>query len=184
MSLNYLIRPFLMVLLCVAALPINAQESPAELGVAAIGLVVSDLAESEYFYTQVLGMKKTGEFSLDSEWSKEAGVANEKPFSVKVFKLVDGPSATTLKLVQFGETKRAPLEGSIDEVSGVKYITLNYLNLEDVISRIRSEGIEIVGHVQRDNYQLLFVRDPDGVFIELIGPPDADDSDGGDRESA
>lgn len=151
---------------------ITGQNSNADLGVAAIGLVVSDIDKSTAFYTDIVGMVPAGSFSLSEEWSKDAGAANNKPFSVKMFKMVDKNSATVLKLAYFESTKKAPLKTGVDQISGVNYLTFYYNNLDDVVTRIKAAGIEIVGWVKEINYQLVFIRDPDGVFVELVGPPE------------
>ncbi|HEY9117899.1 MAG TPA: hypothetical protein VIN11_08755, partial [Roseivirga sp.] len=87
-------------------LEVRAWQSNEELGVLAIGLVVSDIKASEKFYTEIVGMVPAGQFSLDEQWSKEAGAANNKPFSVKMFKMKDQPSATILKLAYFDKTAK------------------------------------------------------------------------------
>ena len=86
-------------------LSLNAQ-SNAELGVGAMGLVVSDIEASEEFYTKILGLTPIGGFSLDEQWSKEAGAANNKAFSVKQFKLQDKPSGTIVKLAYFKDAPK------------------------------------------------------------------------------
>ena len=148
------------------------QQSPADLGVAAIGFVVSDIEKSEKFYTEIIGMIPTGGFSLDEGWSAEAGAAGGKPFAVKTFKMVDGPNATTLKLAYFDKIAKRPVQEGVHSYAGVNYLTLYYHDLDEVSERIRAAGIEILGWVKRDTYQLFFIKDPDGVFVELVGPPD------------
>lgn len=148
------------------------QESPAELGVMAVGLVVSDIEASEKFYTEVLGMVPSGQFSLDETWSKEAGAANDKPFSVKMFKLQNKNTATTLKLAYFNETDQRPESKGVDTYAGVNYLTLYYENIYEVIDRVDQAGIPRLGWVKREGYQLVFIQDPDGVYIEIVGPPD------------
>lgn len=150
----------------------DAQQSPADLGVAAIGLVVSDINKSEAFYTEIVGMVPAGEFSLNAEWSREAGAAGGKPFSVKMFKMRNAPSATVLKLAYFEHTDHRPEQNGIHSFSGVNYLTFHFGELATVKHRVEKAGIEILGWVKRENYQLFFIRDPDGVFIELVGPPD------------
>ena len=146
----------------------RAWQSNEELGVLAIGLVVSDIKASEKFYTEIVGMVPAGQFSLDEQWSKEAGAANNKPFSVKMFKMKDQPSATILKLAYFDKTAKGKQTKGIDVNAGVNYLTFSYKELAPVINRINSAGIEIVGDVERDGYWIIFIRDPDGIFIELI----------------
>lgn len=146
----------------------QAYQDDAELGVLAIGFVVSDIGTSEKFYTEVIGMVPTGQFSLDNQWSKEAGAANDKPFSVKMFKMKNRASATILKLAYFEKTKKQKTKKGIDVSSGVNYLTFSYDDLTAVLGRIENAGIKIVGDVIRDNYRIVFIRDPDGMFIELI----------------
>ena len=150
----------------------SQNETPAQLGVAAIGFVVSDIEKSEKFYTEILGMVPARSFSLDEEWSKEAGAANDRPFSVKMFKMVNRKSATILKLAYFDEIDSRPAQTGVDSHAGVNYLTFHYDDLTEVAKRAEKAGYERLGWVKRDSYQLFFIRDPDGLFIELVGPPD------------
>ena len=149
-------------------------QSNADLGVAAIGLVVSDIEISEQFYKGILGMQEVGGFSLDEQWSKEAGAADGKSFSVKQFKMKDLSSATVLKLAYFDKTEKQADSRGININSGVNYISLYYnaLDFKEVVERISESGIEKLGWVNRDSYQLVFIKDPDGIFIEIVGPAD------------
>ncbi len=174
-SLNYYrhymkyVSIFFFSLLTISA---HSQESSAEMGVTAVGIVVSDIEKSEAFYTDLLGMVPAGSFSLDEQWSKEAGAANGRPFKVKMFKMVDRNTATIFKLAYFDKVKARPKQTGVDSNAGVNYLTLNYSDLEPVRKRLEAAGITPLGWVKRDTYQLFFVRDPDGIFIELVGPPD------------
>ena len=152
-----------------------AQETAAELGVAAIGMVVSDIEASEKFYTDVLGMVPSGSFDLSSEWSDEAGAANGKPFSVKMFKSVNNNTATLLKLAYFDTVGPRPDQSGIDDTAGgVNYLTFNYSlkEFKEVVKRLEAANIERLGWVKREAYQLIFIKDPDGVFVELVAPPE------------
>ncbi len=165
----------LIIIFCILAHNfISYSQSNADLGVAAIGMVVSDIEVSENFYKDILGMKEVGAFSLDEPWSKEAGVASGKPFSVKLFKMKDLPSATVLKLAYFDKTEKSVDKQAINLSSGVNYITLYYSaeEFQQVIDRIVAADIKKMGWVKKDSYQLFFIKDPDGIFIEIVGPPD------------
>ncbi len=161
---------FASLLLIAAAISSVFAQSPADLGVGAIGLVVSDIEASEQFYTEVIGMQPAGEFSLDSDWSDQAGMSGGMPFSVKMFKMVNESSATILKLAYFEETDRRESIRNVGEISGVNYLTLNYNDLEDVEKRVTEADIEIIGRVSGKGYSLIIIKDPDGIFIELVGP--------------
>ena len=166
----------LIILLCVLAQHfVSYSQSNADLGVAAIGIVVSDIEVSEKFYKDILGMKEVGGFSLDESWSDEAGVGNGKPFSVKLFKMKDRSSATVVKLAYFDYTEKSLDKQGINISSGVNYITLHYATEEfqQVIRRITAANIEKLGWVKRNSYQLVFIKDPDGIYVEIVGPPDS-----------
>jgi len=164
----------LIIVICGGLFSGFSQESAADLGVAAIGLVVSDIDKSEKFYTEIIGMVPAGSFALTSEWSNEAGAANGKPFTVKMYKMVNSHTATILKLAYFAKTEARPEQSGIDETAGVNYLTFNYSlpNFKKVVNRLKEANIKRLGWVKRDQYQLLFVRDPDGVFVELVAPPE------------
>lgn len=165
-----MIKKGTLILLVLMAVGIKAHawQSNEELGVLAIGLVVSDIKASEKFYTEIVGMVPAGQFSLDEQWSKDAGAANNKSFSVKMFKMKDQPSATILKLAYFDKTAKPIQAKGIDVNAGVNYLTFSYESLAPVITRIEVAGIEIIGDVKRDGYWIVFIRDPDGIFVELI----------------
>ena len=155
-------------LLLLVGLKSNAWQNDEELGVLAIGFVVSDIEASEKFYTEIVGMVPAGQFSLDEQWSKDAGAANNKPFSVKMFKMKNKPSATILKLAYFDKTTKQKEKKGIDVSSGVNYLTFSYESLDPVIERIEKAGIKIVGDVKREGYRIIFIKDPDGMYVEMI----------------
>lgn len=159
---------YTLLLLMVVCSFFNGHAQNAELGVGAIGLVVSDLAKSEKFYVDILGFKANGGFELPKEWSEEAGMANGSSFAVKVFRLQEKETATMLKLAYFrDQVAKGELSG-IGEKSGVNYLTFYYPSLEAVKERIMQAGLPVVGELERERYKLLIIRDPDGVFVELI----------------
>lgn len=160
----------IVLVLCVHSALAQNEPTEADLGVAAIGLVVSDIEKSEQFYTDILGMKPYASFELTKQWSDEAGMSNGLPFAVRMYRLVEQNSATVLKLAYFDDgVPRKAFPSGINEVSGVNYLTFHYNNLEPVLKRIRQAGIEIIGDVER-SYKLVIIRDPDGVYIELVQP--------------
>ncbi len=165
-------KAFLM-LLCGVVSTVAAQQPQ----IGAIGYVVTDIDRSQAFYTEVLGMAPAGSFALDTAWSREAGAASGRPFSVRQFRLGDGAGATVLKLAYFGGSQARPPQEGLDSPAGVNYLTLTYPELGPVVERVKKAGIPILGTVRRHSYQLVFIRDPDGLFVELVGPPDPSGND-------
>jgi len=68
----------------------------------------------------------------------------------------------------FNKTKRSKSKKGIDANSGVNYLTFSFKSLAPVLERIENAGIDIVGDVEREGYRIIFIQDPDGIYIELI----------------
>ncbi len=94
-------------------------------------------------------------------------MSHDSPFIVRIYKLVNSQTATLLKLAYFGEIEERSNPLGINEAPGVNYLTFHYDDLEPVLNRIKKAGIEIIGQLER-NYSFIIIRDPDGVFIELV----------------
>ncbi len=166
-------KPLLIILSLLLSISLHSQ-SKAELGVAEIGLVVSDIKASEHFYKEILGLVEAGEFNIDQQFSLETGAANDQPFTIRMLKQRDLPSATILKLAFFKKTTKQLMLDGINTQSGVNYITFHYdaKGFKKVTQSIETAGLEKTGWVKRDSFQLYFIKDPDGLFVEIIGPPE------------
>lgn len=135
-----------------------------------IGVVVSDLQASVAFYTDVIGMQKTGAFNVTSSVAKATGLTDGIPLEVEVLKLEDSPEATEWKLMSFGN--KGSKDTYINEGVGMRYITIFVNDLKTVVSRIKKNKIPMLGDTPTklpDGRYFILVQDPDGVFIELIG---------------
>lgn len=141
-----------------------------------IGLVVADMDASLAFYEQVLGMERVGEFAVDGPTAKRLGLTSGGAFNAVMLRLGDEEGAPTLKLVNAGETDRFQPE-HIHDQSGIRYLTVFVSALNPMVERVQGEGITLLGETPvqlggGSNY-LALIQDPDGVFIELIGPLEA-----------
>lgn len=138
-----------------------------------VGVVVSDLERSMDFYIKGIGMVKTGSFNLNEDFTKRSGLSNGVPFSVTVLKLENSPEANEWKLMSFGKQAAHPKQNFIQDDTGMQYITINVKALKPVIERLKELKVSFLGSTPtplNSNLQFLLVQDPDGNFIELIGP--------------
>jgi catechol 2,3-dioxygenase-like lactoylglutathione lyase family enzyme len=139
-----------------------------------IGVVTKDLDASVAFYTDVIGMKKTGGFEVDSAFGKASGLTRGLPFSVTVLKLKDAPEAAQFKLMSFDKDAETPRSAHIEDALGVQYITLMVADLTPVVARLKAAGTPFLGETPvplgDGGNHFVLVQDPDGTFIELIGP--------------
>jgi catechol 2,3-dioxygenase-like lactoylglutathione lyase family enzyme len=138
-----------------------------------VGVVVSDLEKSVKFYTEVVGMKRTGGFDVPPEFSKKSGLTDGTPLSVVVLKVEDTPSAPSWKLMTFGDKAKSQRSRYIMDHTGVQYITLNVTDLTPFVARIKKHNVKLLGETPvplGGDKQFVLIQDPDGTFVELIGP--------------
>lgn len=136
-------------------------------------MVVADLEKSVDFYTNVVGMVQTGSFEIDAGFSKKSGLADGNAAQVKVMRLGEGENATQWKLMSFGD-KAKPLQNDfIHSHTGMRYITLLVKDLTPVLARIKDRKIKLLGETPvplAASSHFILIQDPDGTFVELIGP--------------
>lgn len=138
-----------------------------------IGVVVKDLDRSVEFYQNVIGMKKVRDFDIDSDFGFRSGLSGGVPFHVEVLKLEDNPAATEWKLLSFGKESQHYRQKWIQDDTGVQYVTINVNSLKPFLDRINKYGVELLGETPtaiNDELSFILIQDPDGNFIELIGP--------------
>ncbi len=138
-----------------------------------VGNVVEDIEKSVDFYTNIIGMKKTGSFSVDVDKAKELGLTDKYQIDVTVLKLEDGPQANEWKLMSFGTKPGHKKPKWLHDDTGMQYITINVHHLNPFIERIKKNNIKVLSGVPSqlgENRYFILIQDPDGTFIELIGP--------------
>lgn len=138
-----------------------------------VGSVVTYLAKSVDFYTNIIGMTKTAEFSVDGAKSKELGLTDGRPVNVTVLKLEDSPQANEWKLMSFGNKPGHKKPKYLHDDTGMQYITILVNHLNQVIERLDKNNIKILSGKPSELGEgrfFILVQDPDGTFIELIGP--------------
>ncbi len=138
-----------------------------------IGVVVADVEKSVDFYTRIIGMKKTGGFSVDAAGGKRTGLTDGVPVNITVLKLGEGKGATEWKLMSFGKPASHPKQNHLQDDTGMQYITIHVKALKPFLDRIRQNNVKLLGETPISlggNTQFALVQDPDGTFVELIGP--------------
>jgi catechol 2,3-dioxygenase-like lactoylglutathione lyase family enzyme len=137
------------------------------------GVVVADLERSLDFYVKGIGMVKTGSFTINEDFGKRSGLTNGVATNVTILKLENSPNATDWKLMSFGKKAAHPKSTAIQDDTGVQYITIQVKALQPIIDRLTQLKVPFLGSTPtplnaKDHF--VFVQDPDGTFIELIGP--------------
>jgi catechol 2,3-dioxygenase-like lactoylglutathione lyase family enzyme len=138
-----------------------------------VGVVVEDLEKSIDFYTNVIGMVKTGEFSVSKEQCTELGLTDSYQLDVTILKLEDSEEASEWKLMSLGTKAKHPKQKFMSDDTGMQYITLMVKHLQPVLDRVEEHRVKVLSGKPSQNGEnsfFLLVQDPDGNFIELIGP--------------
>jgi catechol 2,3-dioxygenase-like lactoylglutathione lyase family enzyme len=132
-----------------------------------VGIVVDDLAAVTAFFVQ-LGLELQGEGSVEGRWVDRLvgleGVRTEFAFVVTP----DGHGR--LELIKFhtpshaGENRNAPANAR-----GIRHLAFVVDDIDAVVAGLRARGVELVGELVRyeDSYRLCYVRDPEGIIVEL-----------------
>jgi catechol 2,3-dioxygenase-like lactoylglutathione lyase family enzyme len=151
-----------------------AAETEASKPIIDIGIVVKDSDRTARFLTNVIGFKEVRGFPVSSELGKKIGLLNGQATQVRVFVLDEVEQATRLKLLSFPETPGKPADQAyIHSTLGIRYLTLYVKDVNRVLERVKKAGVATLGETPVEigtGTWLLAVKDPDGNFIELIGP--------------
>ena len=139
-----------------------------------IGVVVTDLKASLKFYTEVIGFTQTGSFTASPDIANGAGLSDvTEGILIEKLKLGEGAGATTLKLMQFGSPKK-PDQTHINSTAGISYLTIFVTDTKAALARAAKHEVKPLAKGPIDlgggkNF-LTVIKDPDGNFIEFVGP--------------
>ncbi len=145
-------------------------------GVIDLGLVVGDLDKSAKFYTEVVGLKEVNGFKVPGKVTGDFGLTDNQDVTARVFVAtnVAGKPSSKLKMMAFPKAQgKASDQEFIHSTLGVSYLTLFVNDMSAVMTRLKKAGVKTLGKtpapIGGGNLLTVF-RDPDGNFIELIGP--------------
>lgn len=139
-----------------------------------LGVVVSDLDRAADFYSEVVGMTEVQGFKAPAKVATDFGLTDNHPVVVRKFVLAEVKDCPGLKLMAFPKAEVAkPDQKFIHSTLGFSYLTLFVNDMGDAVARAEKAGVKILGKtpakVGANNYLTVY-KDPDGNFIELIGP--------------
>jgi catechol 2,3-dioxygenase-like lactoylglutathione lyase family enzyme len=123
-----------------------------------VGLVTTDLGPMVDFYEKFLGLPHQGDLDFPGGTMKRYGVGNN-----------------VLKLVTLDEPPAAPASpGGGPAAAGIRYFTLVVTNVTRAAAQVRDAGYAIAQELAEfapvPGMGWMFVADPDGNWVELVGP--------------
>jgi catechol 2,3-dioxygenase-like lactoylglutathione lyase family enzyme len=139
-----------------------------------IGIVARDVEASARFYTNALGCTEVPGFSVTADLGKKIGLIDSHPVKVRMFVLGEGMLRTHIKLMSFPDALGKQADQSfVHSTYGIRYLTFYVTSADRALDRLKKGGIKTLGETPLDmgnHSRLIAVKDPDGNFIELIGP--------------
>jgi lactoylglutathione lyase len=169
-------------LMCAWAVSARAEQTNNSNGFASttidMGIVVSSLDKSVRFYTEAIGFKEAKGFDVSGDYGKKVGLTPGKELKIRVLVLGDGASATKLKLMEFAD--QPPKKNDNEYISselGFRYLTVAINDTTTALKRLERAKVEPIANGPHslpkgfpEGVFLTIVRDPDGNFVELVGP--------------
>ncbi|HRH57521.1 MAG TPA: VOC family protein [Chitinophagales bacterium] len=132
-----------------------------------VGIVVEDLDKAISFFKEI-GLTLEGRAMVEGEWAgRVTGLGNQ---SVEVAMMVTPDGHSRLELSKFlspeiiSDHRTAP-------VNALGYLRVMFRvdNLDELLSRLTKQGVEIVGEVvnYENIYKLCYIRGTEGLLVGL-----------------
>ena len=148
-----------------------------------LGLVVTDLEKSLEFYKEVVGFSEREGFEVGGKFPKQVGLTDGSPLAIRVLSLGEEESATKLKLMQVASQKptKKIKQPFIHTIAGFSYLTIFVNDVDLVLKNAAKHGYEPYAQSPQtlpkglpQDICLLMLKDPDGNFVEIVGPNTVD----------
>jgi catechol 2,3-dioxygenase-like lactoylglutathione lyase family enzyme len=155
---------------------LQAADSPGEFSkpVIDLGMVVKDADRSAAFLTNAIGFKEVKGFSVSGDLGRKIGLIDGHPVDVRMFILEETEPATRIKVLSFVQAQGKPADQSfIHSTLGFRYLTIYVKDMNRALERLKKAQVALLGESPVDlggGTFLVTFKDPDGNFIELIGP--------------
>jgi lactoylglutathione lyase len=139
-----------------------------------IGVVVKDADRSAQFLTNAIGFKEVTGFPVTAELGKKIGLIDSHATTVRVFVLEEVDLAARIKVLSFPQAPgKQPDQAYIHSTLGLSYLTLYVKDMNRALERLKQAKVPLLGETPVElggGTWLVTCKDPDGNFIELIGP--------------
>lgn len=124
-----------------------------------IAISVSNIDKSIYFYKKVFGFNCTKRFYIESLGAEACFLENGN-FVIEVFNFMDFKPLPDFKKSLLTDLK----------VLGVKHFAFKVKNIQKTYEYIKNLKVEIATNITvgGSGLRYFFIKDPDGILIELI----------------
>lgn len=132
-----------------------------------VGIVVENLDNAITFFTEI-GLTLEGRAMVEGEWAGQVtGLGNQ---SVEVAMMITPDGHSRLELSKFIAPKTIS-DHRTAPVNSLGYLRVMFRvdNLDELLSRLTQQGVEIVGEVvnYENIYKLCYIRGTEGLLVGL-----------------
>jgi len=133
-----------------------------------VSVVVGDLAAAIAFFTE-LGLELEGKAQVSGPWVDRVNALDDVRVDIVMMRTPD--SHGRLELTKFHTPTAVSVVPAVapPNTLGIRSIMFAVDDIDDVITRLRAHGAELVGEVVQyeDFYRLCYVRGPAGIIVAL-----------------
>ncbi|MEV5208522.1 VOC family protein [Micromonospora sp. NPDC053740] len=131
-------------------------------------IVVEDLDVVIAFFVE-LGMELEGQGPVEGRWVERVIGIDDVRQEVAMLRTPDGHGKVELAMFHRPTAIGAEPKNAPANTLGIRRIMFAVDDIEDVITRLRGHGAELVGELERyeDAYRLCYVRGPEGILVGL-----------------
>ena len=131
-------------------------------------IVVEDLEAAKAFFAE-LGMELEGETTNEGQWVDRIIGLDGVRADIAMMRVPDGHGRIELAKFHTPPAVRSEPENAPVNTLGIRRIMFAVENVDDVVTRLRNHGAELVGEIAQyeDIYRLCFIRGPEGIVIGL-----------------
>ena len=131
-------------------------------------IVVEDMEAAKAFFLE-LGMELEGEMPLEGSFvDRVVGLENVR-CEIATLRTPDGHGKVELSKFHAPAAIRSEPQNAPANTLGIRRIMFAVDNVDDVVTRLRTHGAELVGEVAQyeDIYRVCFIRGPEGIILGL-----------------
>ncbi|MET8837530.1 VOC family protein [Micromonospora sp. NPDC004540] len=133
-----------------------------------VSIVVGDLEAAMAFFVE-LGMELEDRAPVEGRWVDRVNGLDDVRVDIAMMRTPDGHGK--VELTRFRSPAAVSTEPSVapPNTLGIRSIMFAVDDIDDVVTRLRTHGAELVGEVERyeDIYRLCYVRGPQGIIVAL-----------------
>ena len=118
------------------------------------GIRVKNMEKSIEFYTKILGMKETGRTKIEATNGETVGLVSEE-------------GGHLLELNFYGKGSSFDTKYGVGE--GLDHLAFQVDDLKKAIAEAEKAGYPVVLDMKTKTSRWTYIRDPNGIYIELFG---------------